>query len=206
MVFTGVFLFSLCVVGAWGQCCPPELFEVTEDVYAEVRKNGQTEITRGMQRVSYDAENSRLRVHGIDYNKNIVSDVIMDYKNGKEYVWANGYCRVLPAGNFSKSCVPEGAKLLTRTFMGSPPNDIPVQMYSFEKDTNEMFATVTEDCVPIEAHFSSAEKGYIEFIVYSNFTVGIKDTSVFTPPDICHTQQMTSPHVAGRRRRGLSLF
>lgn len=100
---------------------------------------------QGMQRVSYDAENSRLRVHGIDYNKNIVSDVIMDYKNvymyfimfffsqkclfvqeifcmyhfkmlkknqnilspqGKEYVWANGYCRVLPAGNFSKSCVP----------------------------------------------------------------------------------------------------
>ena len=36
---------------------------------------------QGMQRVSYDAENSRLRVHGIDYNKNIVSDVIMDYKN-----------------------------------------------------------------------------------------------------------------------------
>lgn len=34
-----------------------------------------------MQRVSYDVENSRLRVHGIDYNKNIVSDVIMDYKN-----------------------------------------------------------------------------------------------------------------------------
>lgn len=36
---------------------------------------------QGMQRVSYDAENFRLRVHGIDYNKNIVSDVIMDYKN-----------------------------------------------------------------------------------------------------------------------------
>lgn len=36
---------------------------------------------QGMQRVSYDVENSRLRVHGIDYNKNIVSDVIMDYKN-----------------------------------------------------------------------------------------------------------------------------
>ena len=41
--------------------------------------------------------------------------------------------------------------------MGSPPNDIPVQMYSFEKDTNEVFATVTEDCVPIEAHFSSGK-------------------------------------------------
>lgn len=36
---------------------------------------------QGMQRVSYDVENSRLRVHGIDYTKNIVSDVIMDYKN-----------------------------------------------------------------------------------------------------------------------------
>lgn len=33
-------------------------------------------------------------------NQNILSP------QGKEYVWANGYCRVLPAGNFSKSCVP----------------------------------------------------------------------------------------------------
>lgn len=34
-----------------------------------------------MQRVSYDGESKRLYVHGIDYTKNIVSEVIMDYKN-----------------------------------------------------------------------------------------------------------------------------
>lgn len=39
--------------------------------------------------------------------------------------------------------------------MGEPPNELSVQMYSFEKDSNEAFATVTEECTPIEAHFSN---------------------------------------------------
>uniref|UniRef100_A0A8W8JVC2 Mammalian ependymin-related protein 1 n=1 Tax=Magallana gigas TaxID=29159 RepID=A0A8W8JVC2_MAGGI len=156
MSLTGVAVLCLLVVGVWGQCCPPDVYEITEDVYAEVRRNGTAEITRGMQRVSYDGESKRLYVHGIDYTKNIVSEVIMDYKNGKEYVWANGYCRVLPVGNFSKSCIP-------------------------------------------------VAKGYIEFIVYSNFSTGIKDPSVFTPPEICH-KGMSSAHIAGRRKRGSTLF
>lgn len=205
MSLTGVAVLCLLVVGVWGQCCPPDVYEVTQDVYAEVRKNGTAEITRGMQRVSYDGESKRLYIHGIDYTKNIVSEVIMDYKHGKEYVWANGYCRVLPVGNFSKSCIPENAKLLTQTYMGAPPHQLSVQMYSFEKDSNEAFATVTEECTPIEAHFSKVAAGYVEFIVFSNFSTGIKDTSVFTPPAICQ-KEMSSAHIAGRRKRGFTLF
>lgn len=41
--------------------------------------------------------------------------------------------------------------------MGEPPNELSVQMYSFEKDSNEAFATVTEECTPIEAHFSKGK-------------------------------------------------
>nr|XP_034338183.1 mammalian ependymin-related protein 1-like [Crassostrea gigas] len=205
MSLTGVAVLCLLVVGVWGQCCPPDVYEITEDVYAEVRRNGTAEITRGMQRVSYDGESKRLYVHGIDYTKNIVSEVIMDYKNGKEYVWANGYCRVLPVGNFSKSCIPESAKLLSQTYMGAAPHELSVKIYSFEKDSNEAFATVTAECTPIEAHFSNVAKGYIEFIVYSNFSTGIKDPSVFTPPEICH-KGMSSAHIAGRRKRGSTLF
>lgn len=34
-----------------------------------------------MERVSYDGESKRIYVHAIDYINNIVSEVIMDYKN-----------------------------------------------------------------------------------------------------------------------------
>lgn len=46
MSLTGVAILCLLVVGVWGQCCPPDVYEITEDVYAEVRKNGTAEITR----------------------------------------------------------------------------------------------------------------------------------------------------------------
>lgn len=46
MSLTGVAVLCLLVVGVWGQCCPPDVYEVTQDVYAEVRKNGTAEITR----------------------------------------------------------------------------------------------------------------------------------------------------------------
>ncbi|XP_061198358.1 uncharacterized protein LOC133206405 [Saccostrea echinata] len=206
MELRGWFLICVFVAGVWGHCCPPKQYEVTEDVYAAVKKNGAVTITRGMQRVAYDVVGKRLAVHGVDYTKNITSDVIMDYKAGKEYVWANGACRVLPLGNFSESCVPEGAKLLGRTYMGQPPNEVPVNMYNFKKDTNDMYVTVTEDCIPMEGHFSSEEKGYIEFIVYSNFSLGITNPSVFTPPNICVHQERSLPHVTKQRRRGISLI
>lgn len=42
--------------------------------------------------------------------------------------------------------------------MGAAPNELPVKMYSFEKDSNEAFATVTAECTPIEAHFSNGNE------------------------------------------------
>lgn len=36
--------------------------------------------TQGMQHVTYDSVGKRLAVHGVDYTRNIISDVIMDYQ------------------------------------------------------------------------------------------------------------------------------
>ncbi|XP_052712951.1 mammalian ependymin-related protein 1-like [Crassostrea angulata] len=200
MSMTGVAVLCLLVVGVWGQCCPPDVYEITMDVVY-----GRAEITREMERVSYDGESKRIYIHAINYINNIVSEVIMDYKNGKEYLWGNGYCQVLPVGNFSKSCIPETAKLLSQSYMGAAPHELSVKMYSFEKDSYEGFATVTAECTPIEDYFSNVAKGYIQFAVYSNFSTGIKDPSVFTPPEICH-KGMSSAHIAGRRKRRFTLF
>lgn len=66
--------------------------------------------------------------------------------------------------------ISENAKLLTQTYMGAPPHQLSVQMYSFEKDSNEAFATVTEECTPIEAHFSKGKgKSYDVFNQQSLF-------------------------------------
>lgn len=66
--------------------------------------------------------------------------------------------------------ISENAKLLTQTYMGPPPHQLSVQMYSFEKDSNEAFATVTEECTPIEAHFSKGKgKSYVVFNQQSLF-------------------------------------
>lgn len=54
--------------------------------------------------------------------------------------------------------------------MGAAPNELSVKMYSFEKDSNEAFATVTAECTPIEAHFSNGnEKHYVIFHQQSLF-------------------------------------
>lgn len=42
--------------------------------------------------------------------------------------------------------------------MGQPLNEIPVQMYSFQRDTYDMYTSVTEECIPMEAHFSSGKR------------------------------------------------
>lgn len=42
--------------------------------------------------------------------------------------------------------------------MGQPPNEIPVQMYFFQRDANDMYVSVTEECIPMEAHFSSGKR------------------------------------------------
>lgn len=73
---------------------------------------------------------------------------------------------------------PENAKLLTRTYMGAPPHELSVKMYSFEKDSNEAFATVTEECTPIEDHFSNGNrKPYVIFHQQSLYSVPLTSTA-----------------------------
>ncbi|XP_062574064.1 uncharacterized protein LOC134235900 [Saccostrea cucullata] len=156
-----------------------------------------------MQRVSYDIDEEKIALHSISYTKNVTSTIFMDYKEGKEYVLSNGACLIFPLGNFSDPCIPEDASFLGQSYLGQQPKETPIHMYKYKTDKHDMYITVTEDCIPIEAHFSNEVKGHSEFLLYSSFSPGIKDRSVFTPPIICDKQGISSPHVAGRRRRGI---
>ncbi|XP_062574065.1 uncharacterized protein LOC134235901 [Saccostrea cucullata] len=185
-----VFLLSLTVsmiTGEASQCCVPPQFQTNIDTMTSLSSTMDKRFQTA--RFSYDAMSKKLRTHVVAQTKEDEFDRIEDFSAGKSFTWARGICKVSSTGPFNQICIPDEAKLVRESFMGVSPNIIKLKTYmvTLENNMTEL-TTVGDNCTPIEmVSFSSKSPqpdGQFMRIFY-NMSMGIKDSSIFTPPKIC---------------------
>lgn len=178
LVTVGASLF----LGTIQQCCIPSQLQTYIDVLSFVPGVRGITATQNMN-ISYDAVTKRQAFHVFGDSKQNGYDVIFDFRTNMSYAWANGVCHVSHAGHFREICFPEG-KLVRKSFMGVFPDIIILNTYLIPDAQDDHYSfTIGKLCTPVEL-----ERQRTDLLILNrlyNMTLGIKNESVFTPPDIC---------------------
>ncbi|XP_061163005.1 uncharacterized protein LOC133172182 [Saccostrea echinata] len=174
------------IPGTAPQCCPPLQFQTYIDTLESLSNVRDKRFQKFMY--SYDAKSRRTATHVVAESKEDEFDQIDDFAANKSYSWAKGQCCVSATGRYNQTCIPAGAKLVRRSFMGVSPNTIKVDTYMFMVSGLTRLVTVGPNCTPVESAQITSKipqpDGQFMWIFY-NMTMGIKDASIFTPPKIC---------------------
>ncbi|XP_062574037.1 uncharacterized protein LOC134235884 isoform X1 [Saccostrea cucullata] len=179
------------IPGTVPQCCPPLQFQTNIDKFTSFS-------TFKTLMYSYDAKSRKLAVHVVAESKEDEYDLINDYAANKSYKWGRGRCYVSSSGLFNQTCVPARAKLVGRSFMGVSPYTFKVNTYRIMDGDLTRLITVGPNCTPVEYVKTTSKipqpdlpfllDGQFLWIFY-NMTMGIKDSSIFTPPSICFKKE-----------------
>ncbi|XP_046569606.1 uncharacterized protein LOC124277930 [Haliotis rubra] len=194
------------------KCCVDKQFEAILGEFGGVFLPGQnTQYLDGYNLMSYDyyAKMMRLEAHMNQPDGTVqVTNVIIDYKAGKEYVKSETGCTVLDTTEqMREPCVPAISRFLGNTSFGYGDMALKVNTWQYQKPgtDNVVNLVVTADgCVPmVEASYGTMNNAKTDVVYFiTSFQPGIKDRSVFTLPRNCRTGG-SAVGVVGRAVRAL---
>ncbi|XP_061196851.1 uncharacterized protein LOC133205126 [Saccostrea echinata] len=189
-MFVSLLILALSVLmipGSTSECCVPPQFQT----YIDTMTSLSSTMDKRFQtlKFSYDAKSKKLRTHVVASSKEDEFDQIEDYSAVSFY---NVICN---SGDIS---VYVGAHLVRHSFMGVSPHIMKLETYMVTIESSLMgLTTVGENCTPVEMVSISSKTpqpdGQLMRIFY-NMTMGIKDLSIFTPPEICFKQARYKSH------------
>ncbi|KAI8485502.1 hypothetical protein Bbelb_366960 [Branchiostoma belcheri] len=191
-----VVLVSWAVLGLCaGQkpCCTPDQWEGTIQGLQGFLVDDKLGTVDGTVQISYDFTNQKLAlVENLNETGtgNIMVKVIQDYKKGKQYVIRGKSCMESVLKGFVKQCIPDNATNIgSFSFGGMAPGGLECEafMTTFAgMDNNYVISDVTrEGCYPVTQVTVNLmrEHSTMTTQIFTDITPGIKDPSVFTPPE-----------------------
>ncbi|XP_071107461.1 ependymin-related protein 1-like [Haliotis cracherodii] len=195
------------------KCCVDRQFEALLGEFGGALLPGKNTPTAldGFNLMSYDyyAKMMRLEAHMNQPDGTVqVTNVIIDYKAGKEYVKTDTGCTVLDTTETMREpCVPAISRFLGNTSFGYGDTTLKVNTWQYQKpgSDNVVNLVVTADgCVPmVEASYGTMNNAKTDVVYFiTSFQPGIKDRSVFTIPTNCQ-QGGSTVGVVGRAVRAL---
>lgn len=192
-------LSILCHLSKARGCCLPKQWTGDMGFMVGTNKNGQGGYQAGMVKIFYDARNRKFA----EFSKGVVDGrpfegtVIMDFETGVQYTIMNGQCNTtrLSPKEFKEACIPEEAKALRDTHMGTADDSLDVTLYQLARRKiggNSYFTITNKLCVPvgetITGTLPSTGMGYMSTIGYTGIEPGIPDPRVFDKPRICSSR------------------
>ncbi|XP_078684297.1 mammalian ependymin-related protein 1-like [Branchiostoma floridae x Branchiostoma belcheri] len=191
-----VVLVSWAVLGLCaGQkpCCTPDQWEGTIQGLQGFLVDDKLGTVDGTVQISYDFTNQKLAlVENLNETGtgNIMVKVIQDYKMGKQYVIRGKSCMESALKGFVKQCIPDNATNIgSFSFGGLAPGGLECDafMTTFAgMDNNYVISDVTRNgCYPVTQVTVNLmrEHSTVTTQIFTDITTGIKDPSVFTPPE-----------------------
>ncbi|XP_064617927.1 ependymin-related protein 1-like [Liolophura sinensis] len=180
-------------------CCTPDQWEgyIGELTGVAPRFRRARVFASGIE-ISYDYNNKKVAetVHFRFMNKSVSVGLIFDFGKQKMYRFLESRqkckTRNLKA-TFRRFCIPGTAQKLGSFYFGAGRNKLQVTSYrmAIPKMRCEVFADVTSSgCIPVGETVIGAAglfKKYMMEVGFANITPGIKDPSVFNPPDFCQS-------------------
>ncbi|XP_067658867.1 ependymin-related protein 1-like [Haliotis asinina] len=203
MILQAVLVACFASVALGSICCSPDKWEGYQFTYGEFAQKrgsllaGKPAFKTGSIQVSYDAADQKVAKYG-NYTNN---GQIVKFKSINDYKAGRGYY-ILPAqricssfqlgGQFQPACVPDNAVDQGPFAFGVGDNRLDMQGYQVNSRKNgddvTTVVTVTQDgCIPVVENMWGTRRGRTFFsnVGFNDLTVGIKDSSVFQPPDYC---------------------
>ncbi|KAL4240120.1 hypothetical protein ACF0H5_000914 [Mactra antiquata] len=200
LMFTGLVVY---VNGQTKYCCTPQQWESTnsiDSVKVDTQGTKKPVYTTGVEAVSVDqtghriASLSTLTTGGFKVNV----QVIQLFDKGVMYTIQSGECTPTKIPAWQPNCIPDNATKTLSTYYGAGDNKINVDMYIVKSGPNNVTVVMSSaDCTPmyVSAYGSLNGVSGLSDKVYKNITLGIKDVSVFTVPDICPNVTMHHDYV-----------
>ncbi|KAK7112980.1 hypothetical protein V1264_012349 [Littorina saxatilis] len=173
-------------------CCFPSAFQAT---VADLRSAGSGEMRLFEVYRDWDRRMQVQRIMTFASPGQVapVTTVILDFKNGVEYVvTASGDCHPQPLSyGMLEPCIPDDAKYLGQTYLGFGEDKTQFRTWSFRRGDQgrnvSMTVSVTlHDCVPVMETISGT-LGYAptdSLITFTTFKV-LQDSSIFEIPRSC---------------------
>jgi Ependymin len=149
--------------------------------------------------VSFDFSGKKLafEIHErhAESSRRILSEIVdFNTKTAYSVNWDDKSCQTHTISHeMEKDCTPADAKLEGRPVIGGA---LKAYLYAFEFGSGEqsirgMETRASHNCVPIESALINKKWG-VDQTSYFDYTTGIKDAGVFTPPAFCHHNSSTA--------------
>lgn len=192
-------LSVLCYLSWARGCCLPKQWTGDMGFMVGTNRNGKGGYQAGMVKIFYDAKNRKFA----EFSKGVVDGrpfeggVIMDFEAGVRYTFMNGNCNTtrLSEKEFREACVPEEAKAISDTHMGTADDSLDVTVYQVPRRSiggNAYFTITNKLCVPvgetITGSLPRSGMGYMSTIGYTGIEPGISDPRVFDKPRECSSK------------------
>ncbi|XP_071098340.1 ependymin-related protein 1-like [Haliotis cracherodii] len=189
------------------QCCTPDQWEGIAGSIVGTVTNGKSTSAQTTTSMSYDftdmmlAATTTTMVDGMTL-KNMT---IIDYNKKLMYNFneMTGDCAVTPVDQpFKKACIPDDAKQLGNFYYGAGDNMLQATSYMIKQDPFTAFVSFTATgCIPIAevVYGDMGQTAIMSDTGFVNITPGIKDPSVFDPPESCQQAKMQHGHKSERR-------
>lgn len=168
------------------QCCVPTQLQVFADGLTSLSVN-RVGLSIRVHNETYDALKKRRALQYYGDEKDKTFNIVYDYQTNTSYTWTKEECFVSYAGQFHEYCF-SGGKLVRKTFMGVHPDIIELETYLISMYGQQYLITLGKNCTPVEViqmDSKTSNNGETTMWIYYNMTIGIKDESVFTPPQMC---------------------
>lgn len=187
-------LFCLIsVVGGDYPCCTVRAWEAIQGFLLGSVYSGKPQEHEGLSLISYDQD--RLMINSYTEQSSTIDGIrkyryLQDFKNKVHYmIDETGCTKQKDAAPFPPPCVPAGSVKVTSYYYGGSKSPLYVDVYRTPVvSTEHGFVTVTTNgCVPVaQANYGGNEQSaQMRSFSYSNFTVGIRNTTVFDIPAEC---------------------
>lgn len=190
-------LFSLSsLVKGQSPCCTVSKWEAIEGFLTGSVHSGQGVETEGRTLLSYDRDRQMINavVDVSQGDKHSKDRYLYDYKNKMQYIIdEQGKCQSNPTTTpMETGCVPAGAKKVANYYYGSANLPLNVDVYRLPTKGPEngymTVAPVGTNCIPVaEVLFAEGPNPVMINYGFNNFTVGIKNATVFDIPPQCKT-------------------
>uniref|UniRef100_K1QKU3 Mammalian ependymin-related protein 1 n=1 Tax=Magallana gigas TaxID=29159 RepID=K1QKU3_MAGGI len=199
LILSIVGLSVLCHLSWARGCCVPKQWAGDMGFMVGTNRNGKGGYQAGMVKIFYDARNGKFA----EFSKGVVDGrpfeggVIMDFETGVQYTFMDGHCNTtrLSQKEFKEACIPEEAKAVSDTHMGTADDSLDVTVYQMARKRiggNSYFTITNKLCVPVGETITGtlprSGMGYMSTVGYTGIEPGIKDPRVFDKPRICSSQ------------------
>lgn len=199
LILSIVGLSVLCHLSWARGCCVPKQWAGDMGFMVGTNRNGKGGYQAGMVKIFYDARNGKFA----EFSKGVVDGrpfeggVIMDFETGVQYTFMDGHCNTtrLSQKEFKEACIPEEAKAVSDTHMGTADDSLDVTVYQMARKRiggNSYFTITNKLCVPVGESITGtlprSGMGYMSTVGYTGIEPGIKDPRVFDKPRICSSQ------------------